>query len=226
VLIFFLYSHGLIFLNTGLVVEDLPDSRVWLTEILALAFPEIQIRAVTNLKKGLEAIEQQAPDIALIDLGLPDGSGQQIIEALTHQSPETVSIVTSIFDDDQHLFSALRAGAHGYVLKDQSKEQMVELLRGISAGRPPLSPSIARRLLKYFQPVTGDDNVQLTVREREVLTLIAKGYTIAVVGELLGITRNTAAGYVKTIYKKLKVTSRAEAALEATRRGLISPEAQ
>ncbi|MEE2891210.1 MAG: LuxR C-terminal-related transcriptional regulator [Pseudomonadota bacterium] len=103
------------------------------------------------------------------------------------------------------------------------------MLAGIHAGRPPLSPSIARKLLSVFQDegADGDTNAHtlLTQREREVLTLIAKGYTVARVAEMLGITRNTAAGYVKIIYRKLNISSRAEATLEATRQGLIGLDA-
>ncbi len=138
-------------------------------------------------------------------------------------------MVTPIFDDDRHLFGALRAGAAGYVLKDQSRNDLVEMLAGIHAGRPPLSPSIARKLLSVFQDegADGDTNAHtlLTQRKREVLTLIAKGYTVARVAEMLGITRNTAAGYVKIIYRKLNISSRAEATLEATRQGLIGLDA-
>ncbi|MEE9351149.1 MAG: response regulator transcription factor [Thiotrichaceae bacterium] len=212
-------------MKTGLIIEDLPDSLIWLTDVLTLAFPNIQVSVASNLQEGFKTIAKQAPDIALVDLGLPDGSGQEIIEKLSATSPDTISIVTSIFDDDQHLFSALRAGAKGYVLKDQSSEQMVDLLRGIASGHPPLSPTIARRLLNYFQPTPEDlDKTQLSNREREVLTLIAKGYTLVKVGELLDITRNTTAGYVKIIYRKLNINSRAEATIQATRLGLISSE--
>jgi DNA-binding CsgD family transcriptional regulator len=100
---------------------------------------------------------------------------------------------------------------------------------GIHAGQPPLSPSIARKLLQVFQEprqMAQDAEAQLTSREREVLTLIAKGYTVGRVAELLGITRNTAAGYVKSIYRKLNVSSRAEATLAATRHGLIGLDTQ
>ena len=138
-----------------------------------------------------------------------------------------MSIVTSVFDDDTHLFAALGAGASGYLLKDQSREELTAMLQRIADGQPPLSPAIARRLLGFFGPreaVTQDDT-HLTGRERDVLALIAKGYTTAKVAELLDITRNTASGYVKVIYRKLNISSRAEAALEASRRGIVSPEA-
>ena len=132
-------------------------------------------------------------------------------------------MVATVFDDDAHLFPALRAGATGYVLKDQPAETLAAMLTGIVSGQPPLSPSIARRLLQHFQPAPATPASQLTPRETEVLRLIAKGLTIAEVGELLGISRHTAADYVKEVYRKLSVGNRAEAALEATRLGLLEP---
>jgi DNA-binding NarL/FixJ family response regulator len=133
-------------------------------------------------------------------------------------------VVATIYDDDQHVFPALRAGAHGYVLKEQSREVLARLLTGIVSGEPPLSPSIARKMLRFFNPApTPDDEAGLSPREEEVLRLIAKGYTLAAVGDLLKISRHTVAGYVKALYRKLNVTSRAEATLEAARRGIVNP---
>ena len=109
----------------------------------------------------------------------------------------------------------------GYVLKDESKDQLGAMLRDIVSGKPPLSPAIARRLLGHFRDSTVEEG--LTDRERDVLTLLAKGLTVAKVADVLGITRNTAAGYAKAVYRKLKITSRAEATLEAARRGLVRP---
>jgi len=215
--------------KSGLVVEDLPEARAWLVDALAHAFPGIEIAEAWDLASGREACGQQVPEIALIDLGLPDGSGTDLIAELRAAEQDVLTVVTTIFDDDRHLFGALRAGAEGYVLKDQSRDDLVEMLAGIHAGRPPLSPSIARKLLSVFQDEVAEDETAaetvLTQREREVLTLIAKGYTVARVAEMLGITRNTAAGYVKVIYRKLNISSRAEATLEATRQGLIGLDA-
>ncbi|MCC5873294.1 MAG: response regulator transcription factor [Gammaproteobacteria bacterium] len=213
--------------TTGLVVDDLPEARNWLCDALRVAFPGIDIREAGSLQSARDKLvhaQPWRPDIALIDLGLPDGSGTDLITQLRASDPNVVTVVTTIFDDDSHLFGALKAGADGYVLKDQSRGQLVDMLAGIHAGQPPLSPSIARKLLQVFQEpkaTAPDPEAQLTAREQEVLTLIAKGYTVVRVAELLGITRNTAAGYVKSIYRKLNVSSRAEATLAATRQGLI-----
>lgn len=206
-----------------LIIEDLPEAQQWLDASVRLAFPSCQIEVANTLATAREYLAENTFDLALVDIGLPDGSGIQLIEELATRSPDTMSVVTSVFDDDQHLFSALRAGARGYMLKDQSREDLVGMLEGIVNGRPPLSPAIARRLLGFFSPENSTDTREsLTDREREVLALIAKGFTIGRVGEMLGITRNTAAGYVKIIYRKLNVSSRAEATLEASRRGIVN----
>jgi DNA-binding NarL/FixJ family response regulator len=139
--------------------------------------------------------------------------------------------VVTIHDDDEHLFPALQAGAFGYLLKEQPRQQLTEQLQRISQGEPPLSPSIARRVIQYFaqqakaaaQPAVDTlmPQVSLTERESDVLLRVAKGFTLPEIGVQLGLSRHTIADYVKQIYRKLNVSSRAEAALEAQRLGLF-----
>ena len=208
----------------GLIVEDLPDARDWLIAVMGEAFPGIVIDTAASLADARSCLSGRRPQVALIDIGLPDGSGIDLIDELNRQHPDVMSVVTSVFDDDTHLFAALGAGASGYLLKDQSREDLTGMLQRIAEGQPPLSPAIARRLLGFFGPREDRDATRLTARERDVLGLIAKGYTTAKVAEFLNITRNTASGYVKQIYSKLNISSRAEAALEASRRGIVSPD--
>lgn len=204
----------------ALIVDDLASSRDWLARAAALAFPGIAVAAAASLAEALPLCDPPPP-LALIDLGLPDGSGVRLIERLHPLG--TLCVVATVFDDDAHLFPALHAGAQGYVLKDQTPEALAAMLAGIADGRPPLSPSIARRLLRHFQAPAGADATALTARESEVLRLVAKGLSVADVAELLGLSRHTIAGYLKDIYRKLSVGSRAEATIEAVRRGLIGP---
>lgn len=188
-------------------------------------FPGIEQRHAASLAEARECLQDFVPELALIDLGLPDGSGIEIIEALRERHPECCSVVTTLFSDDVHLFPALRAGAQGYLLKDQPREALVRAVSGIVQGEPPLSPAIARRLLGVFGPAAPHpEETRLTPRERETLTLIAKGYTLSEVAGQLGITRHTAAGNLKAIYRKLRVNSRAEATLEAARLGLVQAQ--
>lgn len=208
--------------DCALVVDDLESSRDWLSRALDQAFPAIQISVAESLAEA-QAWMDNPPPLALIDLGLPDGSGTRLIEKLHPQG--TLCIVATVFDDDAHLFPALHAGAQGYVLKDQSTDKLAEMLTGIVDGRPPLSPSIARRLLRHFQPLTlAASEPALTARETDVLRMIAKGHTVAEVAGLLGLSRHTAASYLKDVYRKLSVSSRAEATLMASRRGLVGSD--
>ena len=213
-----------------LLLEDLPEIRVWLKALALQVFPGAQITEAARVHDAREQISAQRFDLALIDLGLPDGSGVDVVAALRDNQPEAQSVVVTIHDDDDHLFPALQAGAFGYLLKEQSREQLAEQLKRISQGEPPLSPSIARRVIQYFaaqaknqaketQPLMP--GVSLTERESEVLLRVAKGYTLPEIGVQLNLSRHTIADYVKQIYRKLNVSSRAEGALEAQRLGLF-----
>ena len=213
-----------------LLLEDLPEIRVWLKALALQVFPQAQITEAARVHDAREHISAQRFDLALVDLGLPDGSGVEVVAALREAQPEAQSVVVTIHDDDDHLFPALQAGAFGYLLKEQSREQLAEQLRRISAGEPPLSPSIARRVIQYFAAQQRSQfrektplmpGVTLTERENEVLLRVAKGFTLPEIGVQLNLSRHTIADYVKQIYRKLNVSSRAEVALEAQRLGLF-----
>ena len=186
--------------------------------------------------------------LVLVDLELPDGSGLELLEEL-RQYPAT-KIVTTLYSDDDHLFPALQCGADGYLLKEDRFEVLVEELQKIVRGQPPLSPAIARRLLTHFRhgpgggsaPNSGPvplvsgfqssrpmplgkgaplDHERLTPRESEVLTYLSKGFTIKEIANLMGIKWFTVNDHIKSIYKKLNVSSRAEAAVLASKQGLV-----
>ncbi len=211
-----------------LLLEDLPEIRAWLRQLVVQVFPRAMIAEAARVKEAIQLTGSLKFDLALIDLGLPDGSGVDVVGTLREKQPDTQSVVVTIHDDDEHLFPALQAGAFGYILKEQPREQIAEQLKRMSQGEPPLSPSIARRVISYFaaqtQPHERPQNlphVSLTDRENEVLLRVAKGYTLPEIGVQLGLSRHTIADYVKQIYRKLNVSSRAEAALEAQRLGLF-----
>jgi len=212
-----------------LLLEDLPQIRTWLGSLVMQVFPDAQIAEASRVHDALGLVSAIKFDLALVDLGLPDGSGVDVVSALREQQPETQSVVVTIHDGDEHLFPALQAGAFGYILKEQPRELIIEQLQRISSGEPPLSPSIARRVMAYFtakakpQPASAVavPIVSLTERETEVLLRVAKGYTLPEIGVQLTLSRHTIADYVKQIYRKLNVSSRAEAALEAQRMGLF-----
>lgn len=215
-------------MKTVLLLEDLPEIRAWMKGLLMQVFPDAQVSESARVHDALELVSAIKFDLALCDLGLPDGTGVDVVEKLRDTQPECQSVVVTIHEDDDHLFPALQAGAFGYILKEQPRELITEQLQRISQGEPPLSPSIARRVMKYFATqekhrVEPDllPHVQLTERESEVLLRVAKGFTLPEIGVQLGLSRHTIADYVKQIYRKLNVSSRAEAALEAQRLGLF-----
>ena len=207
-----------------LIVEDHVQAQNWLKQAAKEAFPLAVITAVGSIKEAKAAIEENLPQVALVDLGLPDGSGVTVISLLEmHRSsfnkPITI-IVSTVMNDDESIFSAIIAGANGYILKEETLSVLVSMLQGIYEDKPPLSPSIAVRLLDYFKSENTQED-PLAPRERQILQLLAKGYTVAKVAEMLGITYNTTSSYVRDIYRKLNVSSRAEATLEASKRGLV-----
>ena len=212
----------------ALIVEDIPEINRWLTEMVQQVFPLMIVHQAFDLRQAREILAmQQTFHLALIDLGLPDGSGLDLIHEIASSHPETVQIVTTIYDDDTHLFTALQAGANGYLLKDHTPEIFQQHLRQLEYGVPALSPSIARKMLAYFQasPPTIKKSlpaIALTLRETEVLGCIGRGMRISQTAQMLHISEHTVSGYVKDIYRKLNISSRAEAALEADRRGLTS----
>ena len=219
-------------MNSVLIVEDLPEIREWLGEMARTAFPAIQVTAASRLSEALGCIQQGVFELALIDLGLPDGSGIDVVGALRRHQPKALPVVVTIYDDDDHLFPALQAGAFGYLLKEQPQETLVAQLLRMTKGEPPLSPPIARRVLAHFASANHrrvdlvrqlEEEVSLTDRETEVLQRVAKGYTLPEIALQFGLSKHTIADYIKQVYRKLNVSSRAEAALEAARRGLVQP---
>jgi DNA-binding NarL/FixJ family response regulator len=213
-------------MKTILLLEDLPEIRAWMRKLVLQVFPGATISESARVADAMALVSAVKFDLALVDLGLPDGSGVDVVTKLRDIQPEAQSVVVTIHDDDEHLFPALQAGAFGYILKEQARELITEQLQRISQGEPPLSPSIARRVMAYFSAkakpqANAMPAVNLTDRESEVLLRVAKGYTLPEIGVQLGLSRHTIADYVKQIYRKLNVSSRAEAALEAQRLGLF-----
>jgi len=207
-----------------LVLEDHPETREWLTDIIRQAFIEVRIFEASSLAQARATIKSNQLDLALIDLNLPDGNGVEIISEISQKSPDTYCVVATIFDDDNYLFPALEAGAQGYLLKEQTTDEFINNLQGIIKGEPPISPTIARKMINHFHnDIQPSDKPDLSGREKEILSAIAKGLSRNEAAEILGITSNTVASHLKSIYGKLNVSNRAQATLEALRLGLVKP---
>lgn len=210
-------------MNRFLIVEDVAESVIWLSARLRAVWGDsIEIDSAATLKQARQKLELQSFDCVLVDLGLPDGSGMDLLQEHRQKPGSTRFIVATIYDDDDHLFGALRAGAQGYLLKERPAADIENALRGLREGIPPLSPAVAIRMMEFFAaPKAAASENPLTERERDVLVLIAKGMSVAEAASTLGISAHTARGYVKDIYRKLGISSRAEASLRASRMGLI-----
>lgn len=211
-----------------LIIEDIPETRLWLFEIVRAAFPGCSVDEAGTRRQGVELCASRTYDLALVDLRLPDGSGLEVMRALRAANRETLCVIITVMGDDANIVTALSAGAQGYLLKEQPKELIARQLAQIAEGIPALSPPVARRIMDHFR-LTGPcekPEGRLTPREQEVLGLIARGLRITDAACALGLAEGTVASHIKAIYRKLDISSRAEAALHATRMGLLEPEKQ
>lgn len=185
---------------------------------------------------GLPEIERLLPDVVLLDLSLPGMSGIEITRKLKASHPKIEVLIFTTFDEEAQVLEAVRAGASGYLLKGTPKERLVEAMIEICTGGTVIQPSLARALLKQFKapsapsPATPAPSAplreepagkQLSEREHEILTLIAKGVSNPEAAQMLGVSRATIRTHLEHIYKKLDVTNRVEAVTEALRKGLI-----
>ena len=211
-----------------LVVEDHPDVRAWLCACVSSMFPTYRVQGCASLAEAYLALQRlHDPEgllsLVLVDLGLPDGSGIDFIRQISAQCPDATCVVVTVYEDDAHVYESLAAGAQGYLLKSESREVLERSLARIVAGEPPLSPSIARRIMAYFRQseARNDRQVSLTPREVEVLACLGRGMRVRDVAQELNISSHTVGDHVKALYRKLSISTRAEAALEAMRRGLI-----
>lgn len=222
-------------MQQALIVEDVPETSKWLCAVLQQAFGDIQASPASTCQQARQMLANNPINLALLDINLPDGSGIDLVTDIRQCCPDAYIVISTIFDDEEHILKALKAGAHGYLLKDLPDRIFIQKLRGILSGDPPISPSVSRRILQYFSAAQPDndrsnhkaaennrsESATLSPREQEVLTLVAKGLSRNDVAELLGLSSNTVARYIRDVYQKLNISSRAEAALEACRMGLV-----
>ena len=211
-----------------LIVEDIKNTRLRFEQIIEQS-PDLQLAgSAENVADGRKLLQTQNPDILLVDLGLPDGNGKELIEEISKQQRNTLAMVITVFGDERHVVSALEAGAMGYLLKDDEFENIIESIKQLIAGGSPISPPIAKHMLKRFhsKDKPPDSNpkksIRLTEREQEVLLMVSKGYTSTEIADSMSVSYNTITTHVRNIYKKLAVNNRAEAVIEAIQMGIIN----
>lgn len=208
------------------IVEDDPGFRTALSQVVEAA-PDMHLAGIAGTRaEGLALLQGAPADVLLVDLGLPDGSGIDVIKEAVVQWPSCSIMVSTNFGDETHVMRSIESGAAGYLLKDSSPTRMIDEIRSIASGGSPISPIIARQILGRFRtspPAPAEDNsALLSSREREVLDFISKGFTTQEIAKLMQLSHFTVRTFVRRIYSKLKVTSKAEALYEARTQGLLS----
>ena len=195
--------------------------------------PDLQISTVAiSCAQGLEMLHGDPADVLLVDIGLPDGSGVDVISAARTHWPDCGIMVYTVFGDELHVMQALEAGAAGYLLKGSQPSSIVAEIRSLHAGGSPISPLIARQVLMRLLPrghlsahlesvESPPFRAALSNREQQVLEYITKGFNAEEIAGLMAVTRHTVQTFVRRIYKKLEVNSKAEAIFEARQQGLL-----
>ncbi len=211
--------------NTVIIVEDDAEVRHRLSQLINAHEDFELLHTAATLAEGLAALQQYKPDILLTDLGLPDGSGIEIIQAIEKFHLDCEAMVISGFQDETIVFKALEAGASAYILKHDESTKITDAIIAMMNGGAPISPIIARLMLQKFQSPLQQNTAlpeALTERQIKILKLVSQGFSSKEIGEKLGISYYTVTTHIKNIYNKLQVNSRTEALHEAIKLGLIS----
>ena len=195
------------------------------------------LAACDTVGAAMACLAQHAPDVLLVDLGLPDGSGIDVITACAAAHPQCDILVITLFGDESHVLAAVDAGAAGYLLKDNEQIDVAQCIKSLRQGGSPMSPLVARKLLLRARratpatatatatPAPADTSAAgLTAREQEALELIARGYTYNEIAAELAVSVNTVQTHVKRVYSKLAVRRRGQAVFAAHQQGLLPPE--
>lgn len=208
-----------------LITDDHPLFRKGMRTMLA-AVDDFEVVGEAN--SGPEAVARATelrPDLVLMDLQMAGGGGIAATRELAAQVPDTRVLIVSLFEDDDSVFMALRAGARGYILKDADEEEMIRAVRALAAGQAIFSPAIAQRVLAFFAagPAERDAFPDLTAREREILAMIAQGCANQTIADRLFLSPKTVANHVSSIFAKLRVADRAGAIVRAREAGFGGP---
>jgi DNA-binding NarL/FixJ family response regulator len=226
-------------IHIAIVEDDVNFRNAMVSSLVDVSDIKLVGEASTKVD-GMRMLEGMPVDVLLVDLGLPDGSGIDIIRCATEKWPSCDIMVCTTFGDENHVIRSLQAGAAGYLLKDSEPHSMLDEIRSLNAGGSPISPLIARRILMQFRqeraegapaalsapPADAGQNTStaqdtLSAREMQALELITKGFTAEEIAGLMQVSHHTVRTFVRRIYRKLQVSSRVEAIFEARNRGLL-----
>jgi DNA-binding NarL/FixJ family response regulator len=199
-----------------LIVEDDPAVGENLAELIGGAPGFECVGTFPSGEALLADLPRRAPDVVLMDINLPGMSGVECVRQLKQRAPEIHVVMLTVYDDSERIFQALQMGASGYLLKRSTSEEILRAIEEVHRGGAPMSSYIARKVVQSFlRPATPEQTSEsLTNREKDVLDYVARGYTNKEIAEALGLTTETVRGYLKTIYRKLQVRSRTEAAMK------------
>src|SRR5689334_7085525 len=195
------------------IVEDDPQVRSSLAKLIDSAPGFRCVSRHGSAEDALDEIPKIKPDVTLMDINLPGINGVECVRRLKPQLPDTQVIMLTVYQNTEHIFNALAAGATGYLLKQTPPEELLAAIRSVHDGGSPMSSHIARKIVQYFQrPVPSANGAQsLSPREAEVLDLLAKGYLYKEIADAISVTYATVHTHIRHIYEKLHVRSRTEA---------------
>jgi DNA-binding NarL/FixJ family response regulator len=195
------------------IVDDEADLRENIAGFVDTAKGFRCVSSYASAEEALVHLPQEQPDVVLMDINLGGMSGIECVRQLKPQMPATQIVMLTVFEDTGKIFSALAAGASGYLLKRFAPAKLLEAIREVHEGGSPMSAPIARKVVQSLQaaPVRGDESAELSPREREVLNGLAEGQAYKQIAERLGVSIHTVRNYIRRIYEKLHVQSRTEA---------------
>ena len=201
---------------TVAVVEDHKPTREALEKIINLSSDCQCLCVCPTAEAALLTIPRHQPEVVLMDIQLPKMSGDECVAKLKELLPDTQVIMVTVYEDPDNIFRALRSGASGYVLKRATPETILNAVREVKRGGVPMSVEIARKVIAYFQGQAAalKETENLTNREREVLELVALGFSNKEIAERLGVSLDAVLWHLKHVYQKLHVHSRSEAILK------------
>lgn len=208
-----------------LLVDDLPEARALMSEVAQTAFPGVHCRCAGSVEEARQRLAAHEFGVALVDLGLPDGDGTDLIRQIQRCQPQCVAVVATIHDDDDHLFQALQAGAQGYLLKESAGAEVVAAVRSVHAGRRYLSQKITETVIDdYMREHHARSPLEaLSPRERQILQGVAEGKSTAEIARVLYLSPKTVDTYRSRLMQKLELDSVAGLVRFAIECGLTPP---